>query len=169
MLLRNFTVFFALLGLAACQSTKKATVALAEPNAVIEMAKGGDTSAQHRLCYDYSYGARDLPEDAGKAVFWCTKGAEAGVLSSVTLLAEKHLYGLGVPENKSLAYTLYAQAANAGHRHAQYIAARILLEGEAVEPDLDQAIIWLEASASQGYAPARELLEFLANEPEYRT
>ena len=52
-------------------------------------------------------------------------------------------------------FSLYARAAEAGHAAAQYNVAMMYSNGEAVNVDYQQAVIWFQKSSDQNFAPAK--------------
>jgi TPR repeat protein len=52
----------------------------------------------------------------------------------------------------------FVRAGNLGDAYAQDMLGRMYLLGTSVPVDRDKAIFWLQKAASQGYAPAQELL-----------
>lgn len=133
----------------------------AELEALHKRAASGNINAQHRLCYNYSYGKEGLPKDDAKSFLWCKTAAEYGGSSSLTLYAEKYYFGIGVPVNYQTAFRLYKRAAKKGHRHAQYMIAKLYLYGFIGEPDKKSGMAWLTKSAEQEHEAAISLLKKL--------
>ena len=66
---------------------------------VLQRAEQGDPESVHAACYRYMYGKDGAPKDKLKALEWCEKASALGIPSSITLLAELHRDGNGVPKN----------------------------------------------------------------------
>ena len=83
--------------------------------------------------------------------------SSVGICNASLCLHERHVE---LKEKEALdvsacAATDYLQeCARAGDCHAQYELGERLFRGDRVAPDCDRAILWLLASAEQGYKPA---------------
>ena len=69
--------------------------------------------------------------------------------------------GTGVPQNYSLAVYWWKKAAEQGDAIPQFRLAVMLEEGRGIDPDLEEAIRWYEASASRGYIQGQAALDRL--------
>ena len=72
--------------------------------------------------------------------------------------------GLGMVANQSLGLENLKLAAEAGHSIAHHMAGVAYMEGEGVEKDIDQAIIWFTKAASFGLLGAMYVLASLYEE-----
>jgi len=128
--------------------------------AITKLAGQGDRSAQHRLCYIYSYGGKGkgVPLDYKKALQWCEIAAHKGEPSSMTLYAEKFYLGQGVPVNYVTALEWYRKAAEKGHPHAQYVLSSFYFRGLGTEINNERGLFWLMKAVDQEYKPAVDLL-----------
>ncbi len=109
--------------------------------------------AAHAACYRYIYG-QGAPLDYDKAFKWCSIAAEDMGASSLTLLAELYYLGNGVPQDKSKSFSLYKQAADMGHMHAQLMVFFHYVSGWGIEQNSRMALHYLNKSVSQGYEKA---------------
>lgn len=159
-MIKTFATLSAVFILNSCSSNSEFTQSHdPEISAVLKLAGNGNTEAQHRLCYGYSYGYEGLQQDDNKAYRWCAIAAQSGEPSSVTLYAEKFYLGVGTDINYRQAFSLYKKAAEKGHVHAQYILSKLYIGGLGTEVNREQGIYWLLRSADQGYKPALDILQ----------
>jgi TPR repeat protein len=126
-----------------------------------ELARAGDLDAMHRLCFDYSYGERGLPQDYGEARAWCAAAAARGNASTQTLYAQLLEYGEGGPQDLAGAARWYRRAAEQGHLHAQYVLGLFFLDGRGVAVDTATADSLLQAASIQGMREASRVLREL--------
>jgi lipoprotein-anchoring transpeptidase ErfK/SrfK len=132
-----------------------------------ELAVGGDTNAIHSLCFGLSYGANGLEIDENRAFKWCSQGMQAGIPSSMILLAEAYEFGRGTTVDLPRARAVYVLAANAKHPHGQTKAAIFFWNGLGGSRDIAKSRSFLEQAISQNHEPAkrfkREIDEALKN------
>ncbi len=121
-----------------------------------------DPSVVHNSCYSYMYGVNGFPLDYKKALGWCSQGAEMGIPSSQTLLAEIYAYGHGLDQDLELAGKYYLQAANQNHLHAQLMVFQLFNVIQAESSSSEQkkvGIEFLKKAADSGYEQAIKLRE----------
>ena len=156
-----------IVGCAASPGTKE--VDSLDLAAITKLASEGDLSAQHRLCYIYSYGDKGVSINYKKAIQWCEVAAEKGSTSSMTLYAEKFYLGQGMPIDYKAARVWYLKAAEKGHAHAQYILATLYFRGLGTKINNEQGFYWLTKAAAQDYKPAVDLLRDIEREQKVET
>lgn len=98
----------------------------------------------------------DRDEDAGMELI---RFAAGQFHSEAVMLLGKLLYGDGKAKDASEAFAWFRLEGIQGNPEAQYWIGRLYYEGKAVPQNLDKAFQWLSSSASQGYAPAINLIE----------
>ncbi|MBX3468591.1 MAG: sel1 repeat family protein, partial [Planctomycetes bacterium] len=94
--------------------------------------------------------------DAGQAVAWLRRAADAGRADAQALLAEHLAAGLGVARDLTEALRLFAAAANAGEPAAMTGLARLLLAGP--EATWAEGARWAHKAAGAGHTPGMVLL-----------
>lgn len=107
-----------------------------------------------------------------KAMSEFGKGAREGDSESQYSLATMYEIGLGMPASLDEAYRWYAEAANNGHRDAQYIlgwmyATSYYGETVIVKPDEKKADLWANMAARQGQVDAQRFLALARTVPEW--
>ena len=97
-----------------------------------------------------------VEKDDSKAVEWCRRAAEQGLLGAMYLLAEKLQYGEGVHDPEEAIYW-YRKAAESGLPEAQYTLGEyyLLCEVEPVVKNWRQAAFWFRRAAEQGHSNAQ--------------
>lgn len=146
---------FVLALLVGCATTPRESADIHEQRVEIVRAKAlnGNEEAIHDLCYRYVYG-RNAKLDYAEALAWCTKGAEMGIDSSQTLLAEIYYSGYGVPIDYEAARRWYSAAADQGHEHALLMLYYIYKEGAGVPANQEIADRALKLAVDAKYGPA---------------
>ncbi|MEN0002095.1 MAG: tetratricopeptide repeat protein [Pseudomonadota bacterium] len=81
--------------------------------------------------------------------------AEAGDPAAMTLLAEIHMRGLGVPINLALAEDYYRQAADKGITEAEFRYGVMLLQDAETRDDKKAAADYIKRAADKGHASAQ--------------
>lgn len=77
-------------------------------------------------------------------------------------LGVRSMFGRGVPASLAMAGACFLRAADAHDPRGLYAAGMMYLRGIGLSADPDQALVLLETSARLGYAPARRVLDALA-------
>lgn len=101
-------------------------------------------------------------KDIEKAVSLLEKGSEKGPYSQFELgMYYLNPYNRFVHNSslKSRGASLIYEAAETGLKEAQYVSAKLLIEGVHITEDRDMAIIFLNNAASHGYEPATVMLQ----------
>lgn len=147
-----------LLLLAGCATTNHTTVEMHDMPLTVVKAKAleGDGEAIHDLCYRYIYG-RKAARNYTEAREWCSKGADLGIDSSQTLLAEIYYFGHGVPVDYVAARRWYGAAADQGHEHALVMLYDMHTNGTGVPVDKPLADRALKLAVDAKYGPALEI------------
>jgi len=108
-------------------------------------ARMGNPNAQYSLAKlilsDPAAGA----EQTAEAIDWLTKAAEAGQDSAQYAIGKFYR-----DTDPAKAAVWFQRSAESGNDFAAYALGKLLLQGEAVPKDIDQALRWLTASAKQG-------------------
>jgi uncharacterized protein len=81
--------------------------------------------------------------------------AEAGHAQAQSGLAYLYTRGLGVPQDLSMAFRLYAQSAKQGLAEAQAALAGMYFLGEGTRRDIALGVKWLQRASDQNFAPAQ--------------
>lgn len=99
--------------------------------------------------------ARELYARGEKqAAFELVAAASPDDLDALDFLARFYDFGRYVPHDPARAASLYRQAAERGHPHAQWRLGDMLATGEGVAEDEAEAVAWLSRAAAQDHAPA---------------
>ncbi len=103
---------------------------------------------------DYYIQGKGVARDVARGLALCTQAAQANSAPAMLKLAHYYRDGVDVPQDLALARRCFQNAAALGNVEAQYNLGVMLAQGEGGEPDLNNALFWLETAASAGYAPA---------------
>lgn len=124
-------------------------------NALQKKAEQGDAMSQLNLgaAYDHGIGVK---RDVDKAVEWYKKAADQGLAEAqfnlAHILVAEDISAVGAAE-----YML--KAAKQGMPDAQYLMGVTFAEGIGVEPDEEQAKLWLNRAIAQGQKDAAKFLK----------
>ncbi|KAF9120579.1 hypothetical protein BGW39_011259 [Mortierella sp. 14UC] len=113
-------------------------------------ANSGDAEAQIELG-DLSREAKDYSQ----AMKWFVKAADQGNAVSHRKLGYLYDFGLGVPQNDSLAYEWYLKSAELGDPLGQCNLALCYKEGQGVEQDLKKYLECMFKAGEQGVPQAQ--------------
>ena len=127
-------------------------------------ATAGYADAQNNLGYYYETELGDFE----KAVYWYKKAAEQDEQYALNNLGICYERGLGVSQNKEMAFRCYYKAAALGFSHAQCNLALCYEYGNGVSQDYVEAGKWYLKAVDQGYDYASDRLEKLANKIKER-
>jgi len=127
-------------------------------------ATAGYADAQTNLGYYYETELGDFE----KAVYWYKKAAEQDEQYALNNLGICYERGLGVSQNKEMAFRCYYKAAALGFSHAQCHLAHCYEYGNGVSLDYVEAGKWYLKAVDQGYDYASDCLEELANKIKKR-
>lgn len=127
-------------------------------------ATAGYADAQTNLGYYYETELGDFE----KAVYWYKKAAEQDEQYALNNLGICYERGLGVSQNKEMAFRCYYKAAALGFSHAQCHLAHCYEYGIGVSLDYVEAGKWYLKAVDQGYDYASDCLEELANKIKER-
>ena len=101
-----------------------------------------------------------MPQDLEIARQWLQKAADSG-----NVKAQLHLgvHYIRIEEGRDFAKAAawLKLAAQQNEAQAQYFLARLLLEGNGVEPDRAEAMVWFFRAGGQGHAPSQRFLRLL--------
>ena len=141
-------------------------------------AKLGHPSAMEQLGYLYRKGTSDgIKRDRKKSLYWYQLGAEKDHIPAINGLAEMHMKGLGTKKDSQKALTLFQSIAELGqfsdftgesrqgYVKAHRSIAKIYLDANGVERNIEEGIAWLEKIADEDYPTATELGDVYANTP----
>lgn len=121
--------------------------------------------AVNRLGEIALYGDGGEPEPE-KAVKYFRQAAELGNPKGLFNLGECYYYGLGgVKKDYDAAVNYYQKAVGVGSVHAVYALGRCYRLGHGLERNPARAGIMLRQAADEGFAPARELLARIKENP----
>jgi TPR repeat protein len=127
------------------------------------LAEQGLARAQSNLgaCYAEGLGVR---RDLGEAVRWFAAAAESGDAVGQRHLATLYFKGEGgVEQDDAAAAELYRRAAEQGDAAAQDMLSWMLLEGQGVDLDAEEARRWALAAAEQEVASSMTRLGLMAH------
>ncbi len=123
-----------------------------------EAALQGDHIAQLELGYCYSMGL-GVKKDPLEAARWYLQAALLGNLKAFFRLSDccsdESIKSALSPAIEQIPWR-YAEIAENGDKHAQYLMGRCYAEGLGVGEDIEKANKWYALSAAQGYEPAIE-------------
>lgn len=125
---------------------------------ITNMAADGNPRAQVMLgrCYENGLGVK---QDLAVAAQWFQYAAEQNDPEAQLLLAYCYQVGAGVPRDPQQVMNLMSRAAEAGNAEAQFNLALNYSQGLNGAPKNEQeAFMWAQKSASQGYAQAQRFL-----------
>jgi TPR repeat protein len=89
----------------------------------------------------------DYHELTKQSFYWCVKAAQQGHLEALDTLGWYYESGFGVERDHSQAFTMYLEAAEAGHAKAQFHLAKMLALGRGADYDPDEAVRWAKKAA----------------------
>ena len=101
-------------------------------------------------------------------MYWYKKAAEQDEQYALNNLGICYERGLGVSQNKEMAFRCYYKAAALGFSHAQCHLAHCYEYGNGVSLDYVEAGKWYLKAVDQGYDYASDCLEELANKIKKR-
>ena len=93
-----------------------------------------------------------------EAAKWYDHASNLGHAKAQFHLALLYDEGLGIPQDKVLAFQWYQRAAEQGVVDAQCAVGTFYVEGDVVETDLQQARQWFERASQGGSKQASEFL-----------
>lgn len=126
-------------------------------------AEQGHGQAQDYLGYMYTEGLGYLPQDYQQAIYWLEEAVNNGWILSEYHLGEHYLKMKSTDQeeqqkiDQKAAYWFEWQAFR-GHRNAQYILAKMFLEGKGVDQNDQLAVFWFHKAAKQGHLEAQNIL-----------
>ncbi|KAL7718159.1 Sel1 repeat-containing protein [Entamoeba marina] len=126
---------------------------------LMKAAQQGNIKAMNGigLCYMNGLG---INSDIKEAIMWFSKVVDKGNRSSLLPLGECYLK----TGQKEKAFETFLKSANLGCGKSQMIVAEMYMNGDGVEQDEDEAIVYLEKAAALGNKGAVEKLERIRNE-----
>ncbi len=122
-------------------------------------ADQGHTEAQVCLAYEYEngFGGSKDPKLAVKYWLQAASKNDAEALCRMGALYASGKYGIKRDHPQAVAY--WQRSVDQGHAGAQFYLGMCYARGDGVEKNLEIAIDLWEASASQGYEPAQQILQ----------
>lgn len=135
-----------------------------EIKGIFAAAEAGLPEAQLALGVLYLEGHQHLPKNTEKAVKWFKTAADNNSVEAAALLGALYVSGEELEENFDQACVYLEIAARKGHPASQYLYAMLCAFGLGREADIDEARIWMNASAENG---DRDAQEFLRENPEW--
>ena len=125
----------------------------------LKAADNGIAEAQDYVCHCFRNGL-STDKDPAKAIFYGTKAAEQGNLSSIEYLGIFALEGYGgAPKDDQIAYKHFLKAADLGRPLSQYYVGIFSRDGRGTDKNPARARKYLEAAKAQGHAGAEEALK----------
>jgi TPR repeat protein len=97
-------------------------------------------------------------KDVPQGLFWLRRAHNNGNLKASVMLGSAYLDDT-LPRDAQKAAEYISGAAEAGDPVAQYVYAILLIDGDGVAQDEEQAIAWLRRAAERDYEKAIELLQ----------
>lgn len=97
-------------------------------------------------------------KEPAQGLFWLRRAHNNGNTKASIVLGGTYLDGT-LPRDTKKAAEYIAGAAEAGDPAAQYTYALLLIDGDGVAQDEDQAVLWLRHAADRGYEKAIEVLQ----------
>jgi uncharacterized protein len=107
-------------------------------------------------------GVEANPQQA--VVWWRRCVDEHGHVNATYEFATACFLGDGIPENASMAVSLFRRAAHLGHSGAAYMLGECLLNGVGAQRDRTDALEWLVTAAELGHRGAQERVLMILNE-----
>ncbi len=109
-----------------------------------------EIDALNKLGWMY-YNGDGIKRDVSKFMDFLSKAADNGHIDAAFNLGDIHRSGSdGVDINNSEAFRLYKQAAEGGHKNAQYRLGLAYLNGIGVKTNKDEALHWIEKAIENG-------------------
>lgn len=125
-----------------------------------ELAKSGDSRAQHDLGLRYVQG-NGVARDAKQGAQWLQKSAATGMPKAQYHIGLLYQKGLGVSANMKTAYQWYRKAAQQGHVRAQYNLGTLYADGKGIKRNYTEAARWFSRASRGGLAEAHYSLGLL--------
>ena len=138
---------------------------------VLTKIKDSYPDADYKLGTIYLHGLHKSPPapDVDKAVNYFTSAANSGHLDSLHALGLVYFRAqYNYKQNYEYARTCFKQAAERGHRGAQYDYAYMCKYGMGGRIDLEEALYYFEEAAKKGHALCRKELALLYQEEACR-
>jgi uncharacterized protein len=117
-------------------------------------AAKGSAEAFNLLGLVYYEGSEAVPSDKVRSLAWFRKGAEAGNVQSMFVLARQFQLGEGTAPDPAQSAHWYERAASAGDVKSMYWTAEAYNDGVGVPQDLAKAAHWYRMAAEQGHRTA---------------
>ena len=114
-------------------------------------AEKGHPSACNNLAYMYENGNDYVEKDIDKAIYYYTKGVEAGNSTSMVNLGILYYDGLSVEENLELAFKYFKMAADNDNETGQFYVGLFYDRGIYVKQDYEKAIYYYSLAAEKGH------------------
>lgn len=124
---------------------------------LIQKADANDCQAQHELCLRYLQGL-GFPPDTGQAIFWLKKAVKAKFPAALYNQGIFLNNGIGMEWNPFDAYRSFQAATQTGMAEAYYAVGIIHTDNLIIKRDFKLAASYLKQAASQGFAPANDVL-----------
>lgn len=118
-------------------------------------AEAGDATAALQLGKLWFKGAAGLPADTDRALPWLHQAADQGQDAAAHYIALILKNGSAqTPAHAQAAARWMRRAAEAGWADSQFLLGQMLLHGQGVKADPDQARAWFERAAEQDHPEA---------------
>ncbi len=136
---------------------------LAAFHALKPFAVNGDIKAEITMGYMHEKGL-GVPQHYGEARKLYGSACRKNSAWAQSRMGIMHYHGLGRPIDYITARTCFTGAAKNGIGEAQYYLGLLYENGQKVDKDLDEAHMWYNLSASNGYEKGAEARDRIAVE-----
>lgn len=131
-------------------------------------AMAGHAYAQHNLGVAYANGD-GVEANIGTAISWWQRAAEQGNVDSQYNLGIVYAMGThGIKQNTETAEQWWRKAAQSGDPMAQYNLGALYANGTNGKRNVCEAVLWLEKSAQSGIIQAKDIMDVIKTQADYR-
>ena len=135
-------------------------------NKIFRAAMAGSAEANAAVGHICYRGLYEQPQDFVEARNYFELAAQEDHPSALTMLGVMYLRGEGGPANAQAAFDYTKRSAEAGYAAGQFNLYVHLWNGEIVEKDRTEALVWLNRSVDQNFPEALAALAVLIEEEQ---
>ncbi len=125
---------------------------------IMKAAEQGYVDAQYDMGVAYAYGTV-VKKDYKESFKWLNKAADQNHIKAQHLAGLAYYLGIGIPQNHKQAAVQFEKAAARHFPASQAMLATMLMNGDAMDVDLERAYLLASESAMQGYDRALDIKE----------